>query len=287
MIPTAQEWLNSKQKHALLFGMSGLGKTHISNMLRESGDWFHYSIDYRIGTRYMGEFIVDNFKAHALLDPFLAELIRSDSIYIASNLTFENLAPLSTYLGKPGDTARGGLPITEYMRRQKQHHEAEVSALMDTPYFIKRATDLFGFDNFICDSGGSICEVVDPWNPQDETLKTLSDSTLMVWIEGTEDHTQSLIERFNKTPKPMCYQASFLLPFWEKFLQENDVKAENVDPDAFIRAAYREAIAARQPRYQSMAENWGVSVPASEVARLKTPDDFNGLIAQTLENRAK
>ena len=30
--------------------MSGLGKTYISNLLREDGDWFHYSIDYRIGT---------------------------------------------------------------------------------------------------------------------------------------------------------------------------------------------------------------------------------------------
>ena len=41
--------------------MSGLGKTHVSNMLRRTGGWFHYSIDYRIGTRYMGEYIVDNF----------------------------------------------------------------------------------------------------------------------------------------------------------------------------------------------------------------------------------
>ncbi|MEY8097959.1 ATPase [Falsihalocynthiibacter sp. S25ZX9] len=286
MIPSAQEWSENPNKHALLFGMSGLGKTYISNMLRASGDWFHYSIDYRIGTRYMGEFIVDNFKAHALLDPFLAELLLSDSIYIASNLTFENLAPLSTYLGKPGSSALGGLPIDEYMRRQKQHHIAEVSALMDTPYFIKRATELYGYDNFICDSGGSICEVVDPWNPLDPTLKTLSDSTLMIWIEGGNEHTEALIARFNASPKPMCYQASFLLPFWDEYLKENSVKPEDVNPNDFIRAAYRAALTARQPRYQAMADNWGISVPASEVARLKSPDDFNALVSDTLENRS-
>ena len=39
----------------------------------------------------------------------------SDSIYIASNITFDNLAPLSTYLGKPGDPAQGGLPFDEYV----------------------------------------------------------------------------------------------------------------------------------------------------------------------------
>ena len=94
------QWAGAKQKKALLFAMSGLGKTHISSMLRHRGNWFHYSIDYRIGTRYMGEHIVDNFKKSAMSVPFLAELLRSDSISIASNITFENLAPLSTYLGK-------------------------------------------------------------------------------------------------------------------------------------------------------------------------------------------
>ena len=51
--------------------MSGLGKTRIAAMLREEADWFHYSIDFRIGTRYMGEHIVDNFKREAMRNPFL------------------------------------------------------------------------------------------------------------------------------------------------------------------------------------------------------------------------
>ena len=74
-------------------------------------DWFHYSVDYRIGTRYMGEHIVDNFKREAMRVPFLRDLLRSDSIYISSNITFENLEPLSTYLGKPGDPDKGGLSL--------------------------------------------------------------------------------------------------------------------------------------------------------------------------------
>ncbi|MGR3756254.1 MAG: ATPase, partial [Tranquillimonas sp.] len=59
---TAEDWLRSPARRVCLFGMSGLGKTHLSNMLRAEGGWFHYSIEYRIGTRYMGEHIVDNFK---------------------------------------------------------------------------------------------------------------------------------------------------------------------------------------------------------------------------------
>ena len=51
---SADDWRNATEKRIMLFGMSGLGKTYISNLLRASGSWFHYSVDYRIGTRYMG-----------------------------------------------------------------------------------------------------------------------------------------------------------------------------------------------------------------------------------------
>ena len=136
------EWLAAARKRVLLFGMSGLGKTYLASMLRGSGEWFHYSVDYRIGTRYMGEYIADNFKREAMKNPFLRELLLSDSVYIASNITFDNLAPLSTYMGKPGSQARGGLPFDEYMKRQNQHRVAEKATLMDTTHFIERAEDI-------------------------------------------------------------------------------------------------------------------------------------------------
>ncbi len=177
---SAKEWRAASHKKVLLFGMSGLGKTHVSNLLRDSGDWFHYSVDYRIGTRYMGEHIADNAKAEAMKVPFLRELLMTDSIFIGSNITFNNLAPLSAYLGKPGNPELGGVPFDEYMRRQEQHRVAEIASLLDTPAFSTRAQNLYGYDHFVCDTGGSICEVVDPENPDDPVLKTLSDATLMV-----------------------------------------------------------------------------------------------------------
>ncbi len=145
---TAEAWRAAPQKRVLVFGMSGLGKTHVSQMLRDSGGWFHYSIDYRIGTRYMGEYIADNAKAEAMKVPFLRELLLTDSIYIGSNLTFHNLTPVAAYLGKPGDPARGGLPMQEYRRRQDQFRTAEIHALLDTGYFIDRAQRLYGYPQF-------------------------------------------------------------------------------------------------------------------------------------------
>ena len=123
-------------RHAVtVFGMAGVGKTRLAALLRKS-QWFHYSVDYRIGTRHMGEYITDNFKAEAMKVPFLRELLRTDSIKIASNITFANLDPLSTYLGRPGNTAKGGLPLDEYRRRQEQHRVAEIAALLEVPRFI-------------------------------------------------------------------------------------------------------------------------------------------------------
>lgn len=281
---TAKEWRAATRKRVLLFGMSGLGKTHVSNMLREGGNWFHYSVDYRIGTRYMGEHIADNFKREAMKNPFLRDLLRSDSIYVGSNITFDNLAPLSTYLGKPGDPAKGGLAYAEYLRRQDQHHLAEIAALFDTVPFIERAKELYDYDNFVCDSGGSICEVVAPEDPDDLVMNALADNLLLVWIKGSDTHTEQLVRRFDKAPKPMCYQRAFLDRVWNEYLIQNNLLEADVDPDAFVRWAYRQALDHRQPRYAAMAR-WGVTVTAEDVGRITSPEGFDDLIADALEKR--
>lgn len=282
---SADDWRGAARKRVLFFGMSGLGKTYVSNMLRASGSWFHYSIDYRIGTRYMGEYITDNAKAEAMKVPFLRNLLLSDSIYIGSNISFDNLTPVSTYLGKPGDPAKGGLPIAEYHRRQEQFRLAEIHALLDTEYFIDRAERLYGYPHFICDTGGSICEWVDPGNPKDPVLSELSRNALMVWIKGDEAHTEALIRRFDRAPKPMSYQPEFLSRVWEQYLAEQGCAEDQVDPDAFIRWTYSQALAHRQPRYAAMAKNWGIVVTADQIAALRDAADFDDLIADAIAAR--
>ena len=282
---TSGEWQASARKRVLLFGMSGLGKTHLSNMLRQAGGWFHYSVDYRIGTRYMGEFIADNFKREAMKVPLLRDLLMTDSVYIASNITFNNLAPLSTYLGKPGDPTRGGLAFAEYLRRQAEHREAEIAALLDTAHFVERARDLYGCKHFVCDSGGSICEVVDAGNPADPVMQALAEHLLPVWIKGSEAHTEDLVRRFSSAPKPMYYQPEFLGRMWDSYRAEKQVAEAAVDPNDFIRWTYARALAHRQPRYAAMAR-WGVTVTPDEVAAVTDPAGFDALIATALDRGA-
>jgi len=277
------EYLAQERKAVTIFGMSGVGKTTLGRKLR-SADWFLYSVDYRIGTRYMNEHIVDNFKREAMKVPLLRQLLRSDSIYISSNITFENLEPLSAYLGKPGDPARGGLSFSEYTRRQAQHRQGEIRALLDVPQFISKAREIYDYRHFLCDTGGSLCEVINFDNPTDPVAMALADNTLLLYIEGTPEHARMLIERFRQAPKPMYYQPEFLRAIWAEYMAEKGIAQEaEVDPDDFAVWGFEKLIHHRIPRYEKIARRWGYTVPMEEVQKVRSEADFNALVAAAID----
>ena len=282
---SGKEFRDWPQKAVTIFGMSGVGKTTLAHLLQDSS-WFHYSVDYRIGTRYMGEHIVDNFKREAMRNPFLRDLLLSDSIHINSNITFENLKPLSTYLGKPGNPARGGLSFAEYQSRQNQHRDAEIRALLDVPPFIGKARDIYQYQNFVCDSGGSLCEIVDPSNADDPVLTCLSAHTLLLYIEGTPEHTRMLVERFRKSPKPMYYQPEFLDRKWAEYKSLNAIAHDDdVDPDGFAVWGFEQLLHHRIPLYRKIAENFGYVVRMRDIPAIQTEAQFIDLVSSVIEQK--
>jgi hypothetical protein len=276
--------LREQPAHAVtFFGMSGVGKTTLAGLLQKH-DWFQYSVDYRIGTRYMDEHIVDNFKREAMKVPFLRQLLRSDSIYIRSNISFENLSPLSTYLGKPGNEALGGIPFEEYRRRQAQHRQAEIGALLDVPEFIDRATDIYGYSHFVCDSGGSLCEVVDVDDPRDPVLTCLAEHTMLVYIRGSAEHTRMLVDRFRRHPKPMYYNPAFLDAKWAEYQAMRGVTADDaVDPDDFAVWGFEQLLHHRVPLYEAIAERHGYVIDMHDVPGVQSEDDLLELLARTVD----
>ena len=287
LFKTPDEFHDAPRHAVTVFGMAGVGKTRLAALLRKS-QWFHYSVDYRIGTRHMGEFITDNFKLEAMKQPFLRDLLRSDSIKISSAITFANLDPLSTYLGRPGNKAKGGLPLDEYRRRQEQHRVAETAALLEVPAFIQRAHDLYGYDNFIADTGGSLIEVCDPDNPADPVIKTLSESTTLVYIRGTEKDADELIRRFRQSPKPMYYQPPFLTKKWAEFKKLNKIIDDNkVDPDAFGAWGFEALLHDRLPRYQKLADKYGYTIEAADLATVRDGEEFVDLVSAAIKGRMR
>lgn len=279
---TRSAFLAQPRKAVALFGMSGVGKTRLSEMLRATSAWYHYSVDYRIGTRYMGEYIVDLFKQEAMKSPLLRSLLMSDSIYIQSNMAFKNLSPLTAYIGLPGDPEKGGLLFDEYVRRQRQHRGAEIAAMLDSLDFIEKSRAIYGYPNFLCDTSGSLVEVVDPDNPEDAVMAALTPHILFVFIEGAAEDEDELCRRFEADPKPIYYDETFLRETWAAYLEETGDAPEKVDPYAFSAWAFRKLVSRRAPRYKAIADRWGVTISRSDVAEVQTEKDFLDLIASAL-----
>ena len=269
-----EQW---EHKAITLLGMSGVGKTHLSMNLRQQ-NWFHFSGDYRIGTRYLDEAIIDNIKLQAMQVPFLRDLLRSDSIFIGNNITFNNLNPVSTFLGKLGDPEKMGVPLDLFKKRQRMFYEAELSTMLDVPEFIEKADRIYGYTNFINDAGGSLCEIDD-----EHVFETLAKHTLILYIEATEQNKKDVIERARLKPKPLYYREAFLDEYLERYLQENNMQfAAQIDPDEFARWVFPHLFYARIPRYEAIAEKYGYSVSSERVAQVETEQDFLDLVKDVI-----
>jgi hypothetical protein len=272
-----QEFLDWPSKRITLLAMSGAGKTTLANKLPKA-KWFHYSGDYRIGTKYLREPILDNIKRQAMSVPFLRELLLSDSIYISNKITVDNLAPVSTFLSKVGDPNKGGLSLQEFKRRQFLHHQAEVAAMNDVPEFIHKAKDIYGYHNFINDAGGSVCELDNA-----EVLETLAHNTLIIYIKIPPTLEQTIIGRAKSDPKPLYYREAFLEEKLTQFMQlKNYASTDIMPPDEFVSWVFPELFKSRLPRYQSIADQYGYTVDANDVANVKNEADFIRLITDAL-----
>lgn len=277
---TPQEFLDWSTKRITLLAMSGAGKTTLANKLPKA-KWFHYSGDYRIGTKYLEEPILDNIKRQAMAVPFLRELLLSDSIRICNKVTVDNLLPVSSFLGKIGDAHSGGLPLKEFKRRQDLHRKAEISAMNDVPDFIQKAEAIYGYQHFINDAGGSVCELDCP-----DVLKILAQHTLIIYLKIPASLEQTIVERAISDPKPMYYREAFLDEKLKEFMKvKNHVSTEQITPDEFVSWIFPELFKSRLPRYQAIADQYGYTVDAGDAEKIETEAEFIQLIANALNNR--
>lgn len=175
------------------------------------------------------------------------------------------------------------MPFDDYLKRQRLHREAEIAAMLDARGFIDRARDLYDYAHFICDTSGSIAEVVEPDNPRDPVLSAMSHAMLPVYIRASDAHVAALTARFDRAPKPMYYREDMLLSFWADYLAQTGEAPDRVDPDAFIRWGFVRLIEHRRPLYQAIADRWGVTVEADALADAETPEAILGVIAAALD----
>ncbi|MGH8498554.1 MAG: ATPase [Methylococcales bacterium] len=275
-----REFLDCESKRITLLGMSGVGKTTLSNHLPQDR-WFHYSGDYRIGTKYLEEPILDNIKRQAMEIPFLRDLLRSDSIYICNNITVDNLYPVSTFLGKMGKKSLGGLALDEFKHRQNLHRDAEIKAMLDVPEFIRKAERIYGYKHFINDAGGSLCELDFP-----KVIETLAQHTIIIYLKASTKLEEMLIQRARQNPKPLYYREAFLDEHLKMFMRDNNIDSpDEIIPDEFVSWIFPKLFYSRLPRYDIIANEFGYVLAAEDIAQVKSEQNFLDLVADAMRKR--
>jgi hypothetical protein len=258
--------------------MSGVGKTHLAKLIGENGRWYHFSGDYHIGATYLKNEIINNIAKKMKQDPWLQNLLDNESISVNSQVTFDNLEPISAFLGKVGNPEEGGLAIDEFIRRQKLFLEAEIKAMYDVPDFIKQSQQS-GYDNFINDAGGSLCELGDT-----KLYQLLAKNTLFVYIKTTKDVERILIERSKNQPKPVYYNPDFFESALTTYLEKNSLEyVAQISPDAFVRWVFPKLIEDRIGKYQALADQYGCTIKSDDLHQCHSADDVINLIAQSLD----
>ena len=275
---TADQFKRERNKRLTLLGMSGVGKTHLSKLLSSEGSWFHFSGDFRIGTSHLHKEIIDNISYKMKQDPWLFGLLKNNSISVNSQVTFDNLEPISAFLGKVGNPEEGGLPITEFVRRQALFLEAEIKAMHDVPHFIE-SSHKAGYQHFINDAGGSLCEL-----ESKALYETLSKNTLILYIKASESTEKALVDRAGKSPKPIYYHPDFFQSSLDSYLKEKKLSyVAQISPDEFVRWAFPRLIENRQTKYQDLADQYGYTINSDDLYSCKVGGEVVNLICEALD----
>ena len=249
-------------KRFALLGMSGLGKTFISRSLVKRDNWLHYSVDYEIGK------ILFKNKHRNLLNGF----------------EVGNLTNLSDFLGKPGSPSMGGIPFSEYLTRQKLHRDAEIKATLHASSLVENSPEL---SHFVCDTSGSICELVNPSDENDAILKSLSKNFLIICLEAPDSMYQVLINRFLAKPKPMYYEENFLHSLWQSFKDESPNINDHINPDDFMIYGFKALIKRRKAIFDSISKNWGISLNFENLRVVKSAADLVKAIQFEIASKIK
>ena len=124
--------------------------------------------------------------------------------------------------------------------------------------------ELYGYEYFVNDAGGSICELDDQG-----TLEQLAEDTVIIYIRASDEMEDLIIQRQLDYPKPLYYQGSFLERNLEDYMRlENHQSVDEIDPDKFVRWIFPKLVAHRKPLYQSIADQYGYTVSSASCSRV-------------------
>jgi hypothetical protein len=157
--------------------------------------------------------------------------------------------------------------------------EAEIGAMLDVADFIDKAHEIYGYDHFINDAGGSIVELDDP-----ATTQTLAEHTLILYLRPDAEMEQQLVQRAIDDPKPLYFREDFLDAKLTKYLAETGLASpDEIVPDEFVRWIFPALVEHRRPLYEAMADQHGYVIDARQANSVSSEQEFLELVAAALD----
>jgi hypothetical protein len=257
-----------------VMGLSGVGKTTLARCL-PSSRWFHYSVDYRIWTHYLGDELNDYLKKLAMSHPLLRDMLKRDAITVEHRVHFDNLLATSLYMGMLGNPKKHGSSLADFTARMATHAEAEIAAMLDIPKFIARAESLYGYPHFLADLSGSLCEVVEPGSDVDPVLQAMDETVTLIYIRATKAHEKVLIERNIADPKPIYYRPDFVAAELPGLLEKYHAQdVTEIDPKKVGAYLYPRLLKHRVERYEAIAAKHALTLTMEEAAAIRSEADL-------------
>lgn len=284
--PSGGFFLRNSQLKLLLIGMSGVGKTYLSTVLSKNQK--HYSVDYLIGAKYLTQEISDSINKELKTNPYIEDLLNNQALKTEVSISSDNLCALSFYIGLFGSKQKNGLPLGEFVRRQKLYLESERKVMFDL------ITTIENKNSVIVDTTGSFCELFSyPIDFSDPLIKMLRDDFLVIYLEADNQLNETLIQRQRQAPKPMCYEPDFFQSQLQEYCKINNIEYsksslskfqnDNIDPKDFSMFVFRKCIHYRKHKYQQIADFTGITIPAKQTSNIDSSSQFYDLVAKTID----
>ena len=179
-------------------------------------------------------------------------------------VSVHDLSALSAFIGQLGDERKDGLPMEEFKRKQQLYMDAEIAVLEDLPK---------GEGKLVNDSTGSFCEIED-----EDLIARVADQTRLVYIETDAASHQEVIKRAVQYPKPLYFPPDLFDGWVEDYCAVRGVPMSEIEPNDFSAWVFPKLFASRLPKYERLAEQYGVKVSAADLHACESEDQFLELI---------